>query len=187
MNNLALEQRVARLEAIDAIRALKARYAALADQKYTRNRTRQPDSVMHEVARQQAECFTADAIWQGGEGFGSDLTGRAAIEQWFRRSPWRFALHFYTAERIDVIDADHAEATWRLWQIAVRDDSERGVLLAAITAEHYARGEDGAWRISRMRFEQLHMVETGAQPLPFAADFAGLDAIRGRAHILESE
>lgn len=185
--NALLEQRVARLEAIDAIRRLKAQYAALADQKYTRCYALQPDPVMHDVARQQAECFTEDAVWQGGDGFGSDLVGRAAIEQWFRRSPWRVALHYYTGERIDVIDADRAEATWRLWQIALRDDSGRGVLLAAITAEQYARGSDGAWRISHMCFEQLHMVETGVQPLPFAADFAGLDAIRGRTHLLESE
>jgi hypothetical protein len=175
------EKRIARLEAIESIRALKTVYAELADRKYTNAYERVPDDLMAEVAREQAACFTDDAVWQGGAGFGADLVGRKSIEQWFRASPWRFALHFYTAERIDVIDDNTAHATWRLWQIALRDDTERGVLLAAITHERYARIDETRWRISQMKFESLHMIETGANPLPFATQFADLDAKRDRA------
>lgn len=176
-----LDRRLARMEAVEAIRTLKAHYAALADLKYTAAYERVSDEVMAEVARDQAACFTEDAVWQGGAGFGSDLVGRDSIEQWFRRSPWRFALHFYSGERIDVIDDDTAQASWRLWQIALRNDTARGVLLAAITTERYARLSDKKWRISHMKFESLQMIETGDNPLPFATQFAGLDAIRGRA------
>jgi hypothetical protein len=179
MNSLdTLVARIARLEATEAIRVLKARYAALADQKYTADYARQPADRMARVAYEQAACFTDDAVWSGGNGFGSDLIGRSALEGWFRQSPWRFASHFYTAEDIEVVDDTTAQARWRLWQIALRDDDAHAVLLAAVTTERYARGKDGQWRISFMRFDELQMLECGAGPLPLASTFKGLDAVR---------
>ncbi|MDN7179212.1 nuclear transport factor 2 family protein [Caballeronia sp. SEWSISQ10-4 2] len=173
-----LAARVARLEALEAIRSLKARYAALADQKYMSTYQRQPDEVMIRIARQQAECFTVDAVWAGGAGFGDDLVGRDALENWFRKSPWRYAEHFYTGEHITMVDERKAGATWRLWQLALRDDDAHAVLLAATTTETYERDYDGVWRISTMRFDQLDMLECGSGPLPLAATLVGLDAIR---------
>jgi hypothetical protein len=174
----ALEGRVARLEAIDAIRALKARYAALADAKYTRDYRRQPDDIMRSIARQQAACFTEDAVWRGGAGFGDDLVGRERLGEWFERSPWRFAMHYYVSETLHIHDADHARGTWRLWQLALRDDDARAVMLGAVTEEKYQRTEAGVWLISEMRFAQLHMMEPGTPALPLASDFASLTALR---------
>ncbi|SPB18580.1 bile acid 7-alpha dehydratase [Caballeronia novacaledonica] len=173
-----LDARLAKLEAIDAIRTLKARYAALADAKYTNDYRRQPEDVMRDIARQQAACFTEDAVWIGGAGFGDDLTGRARLASWFERSPWRFAMHYYVSETLHVTDANHASGTWRLWQLALRDDDARAVLLGAVTEEKYARSDDGRWLISEMRFAQLHMMEPHAPPLPLASDFASLGARR---------
>jgi len=183
--SLSLEERVARLEAIDAIRRLKARYAALADAKYTGDYTRQPDAVMRDIAQQQAECFTHDAVWTGGSGFGNDLTGREALRDWFRRSPWRFAMHYYTGESIDVeLRKGTAHATWRLWQLALRDDDAHAVLLGAITEEKYAVDGAGHWLVSEMRFVQLKMMEPSAFPLPIANDFGALAAMRTRGATL---
>lgn len=174
----SLDARVARLEAIDAIRSLKARYAALADQKYTCDYQRQPRHVMREIALQQAACFTEHAVWIGGAGFGIDLAGHDALYEWFQRSPWRFAMHYYVSETLDVTDAGHATGSWRLWQLALRDDDAHAVLLGAITEEKYERRLSGNWLISEMRFTQLHMMEPDDRMLPLASDFASLTALR---------
>lgn len=173
----ALQARVERLEAIEAIRALKARYTALADAKYTPDYARQPEAVMREVALQQASCFTLDAVWAGGAGFGSDLVGRERLHEWFQHSPWRFALHYYTSESISV-EGGFAQASWRLWQMALREDDGQAVLLSAVTEESYRREADEGWLISHMRFTQLHMFEPSRRAMPFGRDFAALDAQR---------
>ncbi|MGU7768637.1 nuclear transport factor 2 family protein [Burkholderia sp. MR1-5-21] len=172
-----LETRVARLEAIDAIRELKARYTGWADAKYTPDYWRVDAGTMCETAWQQALCFTEDAVWHGGQGFGDDLAGRAALHAWFQRSPWRYALHVYGGESIE-IDGDAARGCWRLTQIALRDDDGTAVLLVGVTDEAYRRDADGQWRISAMRFAKLQMMSLGETPLALAATFAGLDAKR---------
>ncbi|WP_116150001.1 nuclear transport factor 2 family protein [Paraburkholderia sp. BL27I4N3] len=177
---MSLEARVTRLEAIDAIRALKARYAALADAKYTNDYRRQPEHVMAGIARQQSECFTERAVWIGGAGFGDDLAGRDMLFEWFKRSPWRFAMHYYVSETLAFSDADHAVGTWRLWQLALRDDDARAVMLGAVTEEKYERAESGDWLIGEMRFAQLHMMEPDSAVFPLANDFGSLTAKRVR-------
>ncbi|WP_250508111.1 nuclear transport factor 2 family protein [Caballeronia sp. GAFFF3] len=174
----ALQARVARLEAIDAIRTMKARYASLADAKYTKDYRRQPDEVMRDIAQKQAACFTDDAIWRGGAGFGEDLCGRTRIAEWFERSPWRFAMHYYVGETLDVTSETSAIGTWRLWQLALRHDDSHAVLLGAVTEERYARVEAGDWRIAEMRFTQVQMMEPHTLPMPLASDFASLNALR---------
>lgn len=161
-----MEERLEKVEAVQAIHALKARYGGLADQKYTADRQRQPEARMREIARLQAECFTEDAVWEGGAGFGSNLVGRASLEAWFNSSPWCFALHYYGSPEITV-NGDRASGRWRLWQIALRDDSHEAVLLGAVTEEEYARQADGNWLHARMRFTQMHIlpVDGGADPL----------------------
>lgn len=151
-----LEARVSVLEATEAIRGLKARYAALADAKYRPDYTRVGEAEMTSIARAQSECFTTDAIWDGGDDFGDSRRGREALRQWFMCSPWRFAMHYYGSPCIEV-DGDHASATWRLWQIALREDNGAAVLLCALTKEAYRRDDAGVWLCSRMRFDEVHM------------------------------
>jgi hypothetical protein len=172
-----LARRVARLEAIESIRLLKARYAALADAKYTTDYQRQPDPEMRRIARLQAECFTEGAVWAAGEGFGRDLVGRAALEQWFQHSPWCFAVHFYSSPILE-INGNTAHGTWRLWQLAMRADTRAAVLLAAVTQEGYCQQADGSWLCEAMRFTQLHMTALGDRPDVLAGTFAMLDQKR---------
>ncbi|WP_233836707.1 nuclear transport factor 2 family protein [Paraburkholderia sp. ZP32-5] len=177
----SLETRVLRLEAIEAIRALKAHYSALADAKYTSDYERIPSDQMDRIAGEQAACFTHDAVWAGGNDFGDDLTGREALHAWFRRSPWRFAMHYYTSESIRVsANGNEAEAYWRLMQVAIRSDTARAVWLGAVTHERY-RFEEGRWLISYMRFSDLQMMELADTTLPVSSALAGLDAIRQRS------
>jgi len=160
-----LEERLAQVEAVQAIQALKARYAALADEKYTASRERASDERMREVALLQAACFTEDAVWDGGADFGDRLVGRARLAEWFARSPWAFALHYYGSPELQV-QGGTASGRWRLWQIALRAGDRQAVLLAATTEEAYARQPDGRWLHSRMRFTQVHLLPVGAGPDP---------------------
>ncbi|CAN5578178.1 hypothetical protein BH09PSE5_BH09PSE5_20440 [soil metagenome] len=166
-----LEQRIATIEALEAIRSLKAHYAALADQKYTPQYSKVPPAEMQRVARQQAECFTVDAVWDGGKDFGATLIGRDALTQWFNRSPWCFAVHFYGSPQIEV-HGEKASGQWRLWQMALRDDTHEAVLLAGVTTEEYALQSDGRWLQSRMRFDQIHMLPVSDIPYPLSFSFA---------------
>nr|WP_315594131.1 nuclear transport factor 2 family protein [uncultured Cupriavidus sp.] len=174
MNAPGIEQRLARLEAAEAIRTLKARYAALADAKYRPDHTRVSDDALREVAWQQTLCFTEDAIWEGGRGFGDSLVGRVQLHDWFQRSPWCFALHYYGSPQLDV-DGNQAQGVWQLWQLALREDNRDAVLLGATTHEDYRREVDGEWRCCRMRFTQIHMTSLGQGPMPLAATLAALD------------
>lgn len=169
------EQRVAQLEAAEAIRALKARYTALADAKYRLDYSRLDADAMRRVAWDQALCFTEDAIWEGGPGFGDSLVGRVQLHDWFQRSPWCFAVHYYGSPQFE-IEGNCARGTWRLWQLALREDNRDGVLLAATTHEDYRREADGEWRCCRMRFAGLHMASLGQGPMPLVSTLAALDA-----------
>src|ERR1700750_1486422 len=73
----SIEERLARLEAIEDIKALKARYCALCDADY------EPDGL--------AALFLPDAVWES-ETFGR-YEGREAIRTFFRgvSSDIRFA------------------------------------------------------------------------------------------------
>jgi hypothetical protein len=152
--NGTLEERIARLEAADAIHALKARYARLADAKYTSAHHRVDEAAWIATAQAQAACFTTDAQWFGGAQFGGTIAGRAALAEWFTRSPWRFAMHYYVAPQIGLTADDAAEARWRLLQIGLPIDESPAVLLFATTIETYRRIGD-EWLIAGMRFEEI--------------------------------
>jgi hypothetical protein len=170
----ALTARITRLEAIEAIVALKARYAALADAKYTPDYQRQPDDIMASVAWQQALCFTEDARWGGGE-FGGTLQGRERLHQLFQQSPWRFATHVYASPVIHVAGLQ-ASATWQLWQLALRDDNAEAVFLFGTTQETYRCDADGVWLVDSMSFDQVHLLPASASPNPLAHRLSDLDA-----------
>lgn len=173
-----LVERLDRLEAIEAIHALKARYAALADAKYTSGYERQPVERVAEVARLQTECFTRDAIWYGGE-FGGDLQGHDQLFDWFQRSPWCFATHLYASPVLDV-NGRHAQATWRLWQMALRQDSAEAVFLFGSTRETYRREDDGQWLIATMAFDDVQLMPAAPLPYPLARRLSDLATVTTR-------
>jgi limonene-1,2-epoxide hydrolase len=94
-----LEQRVQVLEDVNAIRHLKARYAAYCDDQYN------PDGL--------AALFTEDAVWES-QGLGR-FEGREAIRAFFRGASqlFTFAIHYSLNGQIDV-QGDTARAQWYL-------------------------------------------------------------------------
>jgi hypothetical protein len=134
---MTLETRIARLEAAEAIRNLKARYCELCDTGYQ--------------AAPLAALFTPDAVWDGGEALGVHH-GREAIGRFFVAMPstLSFAIHHVTNPRIEVA-ADAASATghWLLLQTATDPTGRQAMWFAATYEDEYVRtGED--WLFSRV-------------------------------------
>ncbi len=156
-----LGRRLERLEARAAIEDLMQRYAAAADRKYTAGRTKQPPDVIRDAAREQASCFAEDAEWSGGR-FGGTLHGRAAIEDFFNRSPWLFTAHHYGSPSF-VFRDDEADVRWRLLEVGVRDSDGQVVLLTGSVRQVCRKTAEG-WRIARMEFDALHAVRLATTP-----------------------
>lgn len=136
MDTTELEARVRRLEDIEAIKQLKARYCALCDADYD--------------AEGIAALFTEDAVWDGGSTFGV-ARGRDGIRAHFTGASKRvtIARHQVMNPIIDV-DGDAATGHWLLFQpcaTAGRDGDEQAVWLAATYADTYRRTAEG-WLIS---------------------------------------
>src|SRR3990172_11585987 len=96
-----LEARTRRLEDLEAIRQLKARYCRLCDDGYDADRL--------------ADLFTEDAVWDGG--MLGKAEGRERIRRFFQRSPEviPFSVHMVMNPLITV-DGDTASGTWYLFQ-----------------------------------------------------------------------
>ena len=152
-----IDARLARLEAIQDLHALRQRYALAADAKYHVQGGRRDGAALETAVDEQVSCFTHDALWHGGP-FGGDIQGRAALRSFFRQSPWRFTSHHYA--NIDLrIDGQSAQGSWRLIEIGVRESDAATVLVTGRTAECYRKHPAEGWLISSFTFEQLHSVE----------------------------
>ena len=130
-----LEQRIARLEAIEAIKQLKAVYAEVCDQNY--------DPV------KMYPLFCADAIWEEPTLFGR-FEGREAICEFFAgvSAPISWALHYMIAPKITVNDdLVNAEGTWYLWQPCTIDGT--AVWLTGTYFDRY-RKDEGVWKFSEV-------------------------------------
>ena len=149
MNGPSLEQRVRRLEDIEAIRALKAFYAHCADAKYTEDHRRKPPDEIDALTRRQVAVFTEDAVWDGGPQFGV-RRGRDAIYEHLRATGWSFALHYFVSPKIEV-DGDTARGSWMLWQPCTLTEGNRAMLMSATTDDEYVRTPEG-WRMRHMQF-----------------------------------
>jgi SnoaL-like domain len=151
---LTLEERITRLEDIEAIRRLKARYAHAADAKYTDDHRRRPQEEIDDVARRQSECFTLDAVWEGGAQWGG-ASGRAAIYDMVRKSVWSMTMHYLLMPDIEVRGST-ATGRWYQWQTGTLTEGEHAIIMAATVDDEY-RKEDGLWLISRTRFKAKFM------------------------------
>ena len=150
----SLEERVAQLEAIEAIRRLKARYAHAADAKYTDDHVRRPQEEIDRIARIQADCFTEDAVWDGGPQWGRS-EGRETIYAMVRKSVWSMTMHYMIMPDIEVTGAS-AKAVWYQWQVGTLTQGERAIIMAATTRDTYRKvGEN--WLISRLEFTPKFM------------------------------
>ena len=149
-----LEERITRLEDIEAIKNLKAFYGLWGDRKYTADHQRKPQNELDEAARMQTSVFTEDAIWDAGEQFGSQK-GREAIFENSRSGPWRFATHMFLSPVIEV-HGSTAHGDWVIWQTATLEKNNQSVFLNATTSDDYVK-VDGRWFISRTVFKLKFM------------------------------
>ena len=137
MSEATVEQRLARLEAIEEIRLLKARYCAYCDDQYD------PDGI--------ASLFTEDGVWDG-ELFGR-YVGRDAIRGFFRRasSEITFAAHLAMNPIIEIIGPGLARGKWRLIMPATVRTNARSEARWLVNSydERYVI-VDGAWRFQIM-------------------------------------
>ena len=142
-----LERRLQVLEDAEAIRNLKARYAALCDQQYDADKI--------------AALFTDDALWDS-PGLGR-FEGREAIRAFFRGASgiFSFAIHYSLNGRIEV-EGDTARAQWYLFMPCTVAAGNRAMWRASIDHETYER-VNGIWMFASKRSEPLMNVpfETG--------------------------
>ncbi len=133
-----IEDRLARLEAIEDIKALKARYCALCDADYD------PDGL--------AALFLPEAVWDGGP-FGRHV-GRDAIRTFFAgiSGSIEFAAHLVLNPIIDVHGPDEASGKWRLIMpcTVVETGKPEARWLLSEYDETYAK-VDGIWMFRTMR------------------------------------
>jgi len=124
MSEATLEARIQRLEDIEAIKQLKARYAAFCDDDYDENGI--------------ASQFTDDGVWDGGP-MGC-YNGKKAIREFFSVSDKAvpFAIHHLTNPIIE-IDGDRATGRWYLWQPCTFAAGNQGLWMAGTYQDEYQR------------------------------------------------
>ena len=139
-----IERRLQGLEDAEAIRNLKARYAALCDNQYD------ADGI--------ASLFTEDAVWES-PALGR-FEGRDAIRNFFRGASGIFHIE---------VDGDTARARWYLFMPCTVAAGNLAMWRAGIDHETYAR-VDGIWMFRHKRSEPLMSVpfETGWATARFA-------------------
>ncbi len=147
-----LETRVARAEAQAEILALKSRYGALADARYSRRGPRSQAEI-DAVADELAALFSEDAVWEGGGALGR-CTGRAAIRERFREPTLQYAWHFFVKPEIRV-EGDRASGSWDVLAMITTKEG-RAMWMVGVEHDEYAR-VGGRWLHTRMQLESQLM------------------------------
>lgn len=148
-----LEQRLADLEAAEAIRNLKGHYAEWVDRRYQRGGGVVARAELETVADRIADLFSSDAIWDGGKALGI-CEGRAAIRERFLDPTLLFSWHYFLKPRITV-HGETAEARWDILSPCTTKDG-RPHWLAGVEDDTYRR-EDGRWLHTRMKLDVVFM------------------------------
>lgn len=153
-----LAARVARLEAIEAIRELKERYADVCDTGY--------DPVG------MRPFFTEDAVWDGGPRFGR-YEGVDAICDFFAAvsSQITWALHYMIGSTIDVADdGQTATGSWYLFEpvTMATDEGPRAMIITGRYADRYRLEPDG-WKFSEvvLDIQTISPLDEGWAQRPF--------------------
>lgn len=152
----SLKLRVASSESRLEIVALKARYAQLVDQRFSRGNVIDNESLAL-VATRAAELFTVDGSWDGGPGLGVSI-GRDAIAERLREPTLDFSRHFFMNPKIDLA-GDSAIARWDLLSPCRRADGT-SYWMSGYEDDEYER-VDGAWLHRSMRLTTVFMAPIG--------------------------
>ena len=137
MDLTELEKRITRIEDIEAIKQLKARYCEICDDLHN------PDRV--------TSVFAEDGIWEGAD-FGQ-AKGHAAIRELFAgfRKNFSFSQHNITNPIIEV-DGDRATGIWYLsgpWTTAENGEEK---WMALRYDDDYVK-INGEWKYQHLRVE----------------------------------
>jgi hypothetical protein len=156
--SLDIETRIAKLEAINDIRGLKLAYAVACDDSYN--------------AEVLSAMFAEDAVWDGGDAFGT-YRGRPAIKDYFAglSSKITWAMHYTMGGDIKVDDdVRTASGTWQLWLTAslVVDGEPQAVVMSANYRDTYVREDDG-WKFQTLAadFTMATRLDVGWAPSQF--------------------
>jgi hypothetical protein len=139
-----IEQRLRRLEDVEEIKKLKARYCEACDGGWDGRASHNTDKIV--------ALFAEDGIWDGGV-YGN-REGRAQIREYYQSNPEvPFAFHLLTNPIIEVT-GDRATGNWHL-MICLTQADRTAVLIAGVFDDEYTRTAEG-WRIMRSRFSLAH-------------------------------
>lgn len=150
-----LARRLAEVEAVLAIERLKARYAALVDQRFVRGRAL-PEPELARLAEQIALLFTEEARWDGGPVLGTAV-GRVAIAERLARPTLTFARHLFVQPEITV-RGDRARGRWQLLCPCTTTSGTDTLVCGAEDDEYVC--VDGVWRHSSMQLTTVFVAPT---------------------------
>ncbi len=143
-----LKKRIQALEDLEAIRKVKAKYGQLCDARYDiKTLGMKSEGEVKSIAREIANLFTQDAIWDGGEKLGV-ARGREEIYQRFVNSAFGFAVHYFVMPDITV-EGNKAKARWYLFQAATNKENV-AVWMSAVEDDEYVKIKD-KWLQSYMK------------------------------------
>lgn len=138
---MTLEERIQRLEDIEAIRYLQAKYQRSLD-------TRDFNSI--------AECFADDVVSAYGNGDMS-FNGKNNVIGFLMKSMaiGMPSAHMIHGGEIDIIDANTAKGKWYLQDFLIVKDHNINIHGAAIYENTYAK-IDGVWKIKEIGYKRLY-------------------------------
>ena len=157
MDSVELEQRITRLEDLEAIRRLKARYCEICDDDHNPVRI--------------TSIFADDGIWEG-RGIGK-AKGHAEIRELFEsfQKLMSYSQHMVMNPDIEVAaEGDRAHGTWYFFGMFTFYEGNQAKWQAARYHEDYVK-VNGEWKIQHLRIKGPAMsadYEKGWAPQPFA-------------------
>ncbi len=167
----SLEQRIARLEAIEAIKQVKAQYLSACDRK-------DPAAVR--------ACFVDGDMLIDYDRVGV-LNSADELTSLFERfgcEPHVIEMHHAQNPVITIEDEDNASGSWGLYYHLIDTRADAVTQLGGSYEDHYRR-VDGAWKIAattfRLHSSQLLSLEEGVAKVIFAGRAAPDDDVSRQA------
>ena len=139
MDDDGLKRRIARLEDLEAIKQLKARYCEICDDDHN------PDRI--------TTIFSDDGVWEG-RGIGT-ARGHAEIRELFQgfQQAISFSQHMVMNPIIEVDeDGEHAQGRWYFFGMFTLYKGNQARWQAARYHEDYAK-VSGEWKIQHLRIK----------------------------------